>query len=141
MAGPTNAEEAAILDGVFNDPAYTPPATRYIGLSTTTPLEDGTNFTEPSGNAYARVATVAADWNAASGGAPSTKDNSADLVFPTASGSWGTLTHFGIFDASSGGSPKWWGALTVSKAVANLDIAHFGAGTIVAKLGDPADSY
>lgn len=141
MSGPTNTEEADILNGMFNDPAYTPPSTRYIGLSTTTPLEDGTNFTEPSGSAYARVATTAADWDAASGGAPSTKKNGAALTFPTATGSWGTATHFGIFDASSGGNVKNWGALTTSKAVGNGDTASFAAQQITLQLGDPTDTY
>lgn len=141
MAGPTNAEEAAILDGMFNDPAYTPPATRYLAMSTTTPLEDGSNFTEPSGNGYARIATTAADWDAASGGAPSTKANGAALSFAQASGSWGTGTHMGVFDALATGTVKNWGALSASKAVGTGDTASFAIGQLIFKLGDPADSY
>lgn len=141
MAGPTNTEEADMLNGVFTDPAYAPPSTRYIGFSTTTPLEDGTNFTEPSGNNYSRIATVAADWDAATGGAPSTKKNGSAITSPTASGSWSTLTHMGIFDAASGGSPKWWAALTSSKAVGSGDTAQFPIQALVLELGDPADSY
>ena len=36
----------------------------YVGLSSTTPTETGGSVTEPSSGSYARVATVAADWNA-----------------------------------------------------------------------------
>lgn len=141
MAGPTDVEEQDILNGVFNDPAYAPPATRYIGFSTTTPVDAGTNFTEPSGNNYSRIATTAADWSAASGTAPAIKVNSAALTSAVASGSWGTLTHFGIFDAATLQNPKWWGALTASKAVGSNDTAQFAAGQITLELGDPADTY
>lgn len=141
MAGPTDAEEQAMLNGVFNDPAYTPPATRYIALSTTTPADDGTNFTEPVGNAYARVATTAADWGAASGTAPAVKSNSVALTFPTATGSWGTITWFGIFDALTGGAPKWTGTLSVAKTVGVNDTPQFAIGQMVLELGDPGDTY
>lgn len=141
MSGPTNAEEQAILDGMMNDPAYTPPSTRYLALSTTTPLEDGTNFTEPVGNSYARVPTTAADWDAAVGGAPSTKANGAVLAFGAASGAWGACTHMGIFDAIATGTVKNWAPLTVTKSPTTGDVAQFAAGQLVLKLGDPADSY
>lgn len=141
MAGPIDTEEQDMLNGVFLDPAYSPPATRYIALSTTTPTETGSNFTEPSGSAYARVATTAADWGAATGSAPCTKSNTAVLTFPQATGSWGTVTHFGIFDAVSTGTVKWWGALTASKAIGNGDTASFAAAQITLQLGDPTDTY
>lgn len=141
MAGPIDTEEQDMLNGVFNDPAYAPPATRYIALSTTTPTETGSNFTEPVGSAYARVATTAADWSAASGSAPAVKVNTAVLTFPQATGSWGTVTHFGIFDAVSTGTVKWWGALTASKAIGNGDTASFAASQITLQLGDPTDTY
>lgn len=141
MAGPIDAEEQAMLDGVFNDPAYAPPATRYIGFSTTTPTDAGGNFTEPSGNNYSRIATTAADWSAASGTAPAVKTNTAALTTPVASGSWGTLTHFGIFDSAATATLKWWGALTVSKAVGTNDTAQFAASQLTLQLGDPGDTY
>lgn len=141
MAGPVDVEEQDILNGILQDPAYAGYATLYIGLSTTTPAEDGSNFTEPVGNNYSRVSTTGADWGAASGTAPATKSTSTAKTFPTASGSWSTLTHFGLFTASSGGTPKWWGALGTPKAVAASDTASFAPGALVLKLGDPADSY
>ena len=92
--------ENEILDHLFGKGNYTPP-TIYVGLSTADPTDDATGLTEPSGNAYARVATSGANWNAASSG---TIDNANDITFPEASGSWGTLTHFALFDAASGGN-------------------------------------
>lgn len=141
MAGPINAVERALLDHIFTDPAYTPPATWYVGVSTSTPDEDGASFTEPSGNGYARVAVTAADFSAASGGAPASKVNSEPILFPEASGSWGTVTHWGLFAASSGGTVQYIAELDESKAVGNGDTLHFQPGDLVMQLGDPSDTY
>lgn len=144
MAGPVNVEEQAILNGVLQDPSYAGYATLYIGLSSTTPAEDGTGITEPSTGAYARVATTAADWDAATGTAPATKANGAVKTFPTATADWlagVNLTHFVLFDAPTAGNAKWFGALTVPKPVLNGDTASFAIGALVLKLGDPADTY
>lgn len=143
MAGFTDAVEQALLDHFLNDPAYTPESL-WIALSSTTPTEAGGNFTEPSGGSYARVSTAAADWNAATGTAPATKDNSAVKTFPTATADWvagANLTHFGLFNASSAGTLRCWGALTVPKPVLNGDTPSFAAGALVIKLGDPGDTY
>jgi hypothetical protein len=136
--------EADILNGLFTDPAWTPPATLYIGLSSTTPADDGSNFTEPSTGAYARVSTAAADWGAASGTAPVVKSNTAVKTFPTATATWlagVNLTWFGLFAAASGGTPIATGQLTVAKPVMNGDTPSFAAGQLVAKLGKPTDSF
>ncbi len=144
MAGFTDTVEQALLDHFFTDPAYTPPATMYLALSSTTPTEAGANFTEPSGGAYARVSTTAADWSAASGTAPATKTNTAVKTFPTATADWvagANLTYFGIYDASTAGNLLCFGALTVAKPILSGDTASFAAGALVIKLGDPGDTY
>lgn len=140
FAGFTNLVEGAVLDYLVNDGAA-PTQYTYLGFSTTTPTETGSNFTEPSGSAYARLSTAAADWAAAVLGDPTVKDNANVLTMPTATGSWGTLTHFGLFAALSGGTTGIWGALDVSKAVGNGDTASFAVGALDLKLGDPADTY
>ena len=137
----TDAFEAILLDGIFGDPDYTPPTNWFISLSTTTPTEAGANFTEPVGNGYARVSTADADWAAATGTAPVTKANANAITFPQATGSWGTVTHFGFHDLSSGGNLRIWGALGTSKAIGNLDIASFAAGALIVKLGKSGDSF
>ena len=118
--------ENEILDHLFGKGNYTPP-TIYVGLSTADPTDDATGLAEPSGNAYARVATSGANWNAASSG---TIDNANDITFPEASGSWGTLTHFALFDAASGGNMLAHGSLSVSKTISSGDTAKFAAGDL-----------
>lgn len=144
MAGFTDLVEKSLLDHFLTDPAYTPPATMYIGLSSTTPADAGTGFTEPSGGAYARVATSAGDWAAATGTAPCTKTTTVAKTFPTATADWSSgapMTNFGLFSAVTGGNLLAYGAVTTPKPVLLGDTAAFAAGALVLKLGDPSDTY
>jgi len=118
--------ENEILDHLFGKGSYTAP-TIYVGLSTADPTDDASGLAEPSGNSYARVATAGADWNVASGGAIA---NANDITFPEATGSWGTITHFAIFDAASAGNMLAHGALNVSKSISSGDTAKFAAGDL-----------
>lgn len=144
MAGFVDSVERGLLDGYLNDPAYSPTVTQWIGLSSTTPNDAGTGFTEPSTGAYARVSTAAADWGAATGAAPATKSTTTAKTFPTATVDWlagAPMTHFLLFTASTGGVLLAWGALITPKPVLLGDTAAFAAGALVLKLGDPTDTY
>jgi hypothetical protein len=101
--------------------------TAHVALYTAAPSDAG-GGTEVSGGSYARKATTGSDWAASSGGSIA---NAAALTFPTASGSWGTVTHFGVLDASSSGNLLFWGALTASKVVGSGDSFSFAIGTLV----------
>ena len=118
--------ENEILDHIFGKGSYTPP-TIYVALSTADPTDDGSGLSEPSGNGYARKQTSAGDWNAASGGA---LDNSNEIAFNEATGSWGTITHFALLDAASGGNMLAHGALSQSKSIGSGDTAKFAAGDL-----------
>ena len=103
--------ELELLDHVFETAAYTPP-TIYIALSTADPTDDGSGLAEPSGNGYAREAH--ATWNTAAARAIT---NNGVITFTQASGPWGTITHYAIMDASSGGNMLAHGSLATGKAV------------------------
>ena len=118
--------EDRILDHIFGKGSYTPP-TIYVALSTADPTDDGSGLSEPSGNGYARRQTGASDWNAASGGA---LDNANEIAFNEATGSWGTVTHFALMDAASGGNMLAHGALSQSKTIGSGDTAKFAAGDL-----------
>ncbi len=118
--------ENKILDHIFGKASYTP-ATIYMGLSTADPLDDASGLAEPSGNGYARVQTAASDWNAASNG---TVDNANDITFPEATDSWGTITHFALFDAATGGNMLSHGPLSQSKTINSGDTAKFATGDL-----------
>jgi len=118
--------ENEILDHIFGKGSYTPP-TIYVGLSTADPLDNGSGLAEPSGNGYARVATSGASWTISSGGSLS---NASDVSFAQATGSWGTITHFALFDAASAGNMLAHGALNQSKTITSGDTAKFAAGDL-----------
>lgn len=118
--------ELAFLNHFVGKASYTMP-TAYVALSTADPLDDNSGIAEPVGNNYARVATSGATWNAAASGAI---DNASDITFPQASGAWGTITHFALFDALSGGNMLGHGTLSASKVVASSDTPKFGAGDL-----------
>lgn len=117
--------EDNVLDHLVGKTAF-PMPTAFVGLSTADPLDDASGLAEPVGNGYARVTTVGGDWNAASGGSIS---NANDVTFPQASGDWGTLTHFAVFDAASGGNMLFHGSLTSSKHIESGETAKFAGGT------------
>lgn len=125
MGSFANFIEDKFLDHLVGKTSYTMP-TAYVGLSTADPLDDASGLAEPSGNGYARVATAGADWNASSGGSIS---NANDITFPEATGNWGTITHFALFDAISGGNMLAHGSLTTSKTIESGEIAKFAGGT------------
>ena len=110
-----------LLDHAFRNAAYTAPATVYIGLYTTATGVGGTG-TEVSGGSYARQAMA---FDASASGAI---DNTSAVEFPTASASWGTITHTAAHDAVSGGNMLAQTALTASKAIGDGDVFRFQAG-------------
>lgn len=124
MAGFTTYLQQEVLDHLLGNGAYTAP-TPYIGLFTAAPSDAG-GGTEVSGNAYVRV-NAGTLFGAASG---TTCSNDGAITFPTTTGSWGTVTHFGIFDAASAGNLLIWGALSVSKTITSGDTASFGVGDL-----------
>lgn len=124
MAGKSDYLENAILNAVLRAVSYTSPATVYIGLYTAAPTDAG-GGTEVSGNAYARVAVT---FSAAASGATS---NSATVSFPRATGgNWGTVSHWGIFDALTNGNLLYWGALGASKTINSGDQAVIAIGEL-----------
>jgi len=122
----SNYLEGKILDHIFSEASYTAP-TWYVALFTSDPGETGASG-EVSGDSYARVAlgeTTRTDHQVT---------NDAAVSFPQATGSWGTVTHFGLFDAASEGNFLWGGELITPKAVSSGDTAQFDIGEITFSL-------
>lgn len=118
--------EDEILDHLFSKGSHTPPII-YVGLSTADPGDDAAGLAEPSGNGYVRVQTAAGDWDFASGGS---LDNANTIEFPGATGDWGAITHFALFDTASGGHMLAHGSLSASKTVASGDTIRFAVGEL-----------
>jgi hypothetical protein len=139
-----DAKEQLILNHLFRNTSLALPATNwFLGLSTTTPTDAGGNFTEPSTGAYARIAVVrtGAGFSAASGTAPAAISNSGVVTFPTATASWGTLTHWGVFELVSGANLWLWEPLTTPRLVSSGDTPSYAAGALIVKAGKPTDTF
>ena len=119
--------ENALVNAVLRNQAFTSPATVYLALYTSDPTDAKTG-TEVSGGGYVRQAIT---FNAPTNGAT---PSAADVLFPIASASWGTVTHIGILDASTVGNLLFYGALTNSKTIAANDQLKVAAGDITVAL-------
>jgi hypothetical protein len=95
----------AIYNAIFKNTAFTGAATLYVSLHTAAPGLTGAN--EITGNAYARQALT---MGTPTGGAGAST-NAPQFPAPTPS-NWGTATHFGIWDAATGGNYYEGDALT-----------------------------
>lgn len=117
-----------IIDKIFRNQVYSPPATVYLALFTADPSDAYTSGspdgTEVSGAGYARTA-IALD--AAASRATSNTDVES---FTASGGNYGTVVAIGLFEASSGGEMMWWDGLEVDKAINDGDTLTFAAGSI-----------
>ena len=125
MAALSDYAEKLLLDFLMTTGTATRPTNWYVALYTGAPSDSG-GGTEVSAGGYARQSV---SFNAASspGG---TTSNSNEVSFTASGGDYGTVTHMGIFDASSSGNLLWHGALTASKTVADGDTLTFAVGNI-----------
>ncbi len=116
----------SILDHIFKTAVYTAADTLYVGLSDATIDDDttGSDVSEPSGGAYARVACNT--WDAAASGAT---ENTAAITFAKATASWGTITDFFIADHLTTGNLLFYEVADASKAVGENDTVQFDAGS------------
>jgi hypothetical protein len=123
MSAKSNYLELKVLDHFLGTASTSAPANVYLSLHTANPDEDGSG-TEVSGNGYSRnIVTFAS----ASGG--SAASNSVE-EFTASGGAFGTVSHFGIWDASSSGNMLYYGELTASKTIADGDTLRFASGAI-----------
>jgi len=101
-----------ILDHILKTSVWTAPSACYVALfSSDGGLDSNTagSQTEASGGSYARIVATTS-FAAASAG--STTNSVAELIFPTATADWGSVTHWALMDASTAGNVLMWGALS-----------------------------
>lgn len=125
MAALSDYAEKLLLDFLMTTGTATRPTNWYVALFTAAPNDAG-GGTEVSAGGYARQ-SVAFSAAASPGG---TTSNTGEVSYTASGGDYGTVTHMGIFDASSSGNLLWHGALTASKAVADGDTLTFAVGNI-----------
>lgn len=123
MAAMSDYLENAIINATLRGTAYTSPTTIYLALFTSNPTDAKTG-TEVTGGGYVRQAIT---FNAPSNG---TSVSAADVLFPVATASWGTVTHIGIMDAATAGNLLYHGTITNTKTIAADDQLKIAAGDV-----------
>ncbi len=140
----TNYAENHIVDHVFRGTAFSEssPASYYVALYTTS-CSDSAAGTEVSGGSYARVAIArgTSAWNGthgdttgASSGTNGTISNASAVTFTTSTADWGTVTHWGIVDASTSGNPIVCAALTASRNITTGSTPSFATGSLTVQI-------
>lgn len=127
MAEISNYLENALINGTIRGTSYTAPATVYVGLYTSDPTDAGTG-TEVSGGSYARQSVTFA--------APSDglSASDADITFPQATATWGTVGWIGIEDAVTGGNLLYHTALDAAKVIETGDIFKIASTNLTVQL-------
>lgn len=128
MSAASDYLENKLLDHSLATTSYTAPSGVYVSLHTGSPGDANDGANEISGGSYARQA---ATFGSASSGSAST---SATITFPAATASWGTISHIGIYDASTSGNLLFHGAVTTSKAIESGDTFQISSGNLTISL-------
>lgn len=130
MSAMSDYLENKLVDHIFRGISFTMPTDLYVALYTSGPSDSG-GGTECSGGSYARAQLNPSysNWkgtngevaNTPSAGTGGQTKNASVITFPTPSGNWGTVSHWGLFDAATSGNLLAHGSLTTSKTVNNGD--------------------
>jgi hypothetical protein len=114
--------ETHVLDYVFTTDVLVRPTAWYLALFTTNPADDDTG-TEVTGGGYARQSVTFTVTN-------DTASNTSAIEFPTATANYGTVSHVGVYTASTGGDLIAHAALTSSKSIEVGDVFRVPAGDL-----------
>lgn len=119
--------EVNVLNHVLRGTPYTAPTNVYLALFTIAPTDAG-GGTEVSGGSYVRQTITF--------GAPGTPSanqvtNSVAILFPIATADWGTLVHFGIYDAPSAGNLLYHATMTAPRNILTNDQFNVPIGQLI----------
>ena len=123
MSAMSDYLELKFLDHFTGTASTSAPSAVYLGLATGS-IGDDASGTELTGNNYSRKAITFA--SASSGSIAS----NANVEFAPATGNWGSVSHWGIFDASSSGNLLFHGSFTSAKTIASGDILKVASGSL-----------
>lgn len=109
------------------------PEKYYLGLSSTAPALDGSGVVEPGeGTGYARV-----ELTSLSAPVNGVVTNNAAIDFAESTSEWGTMTHFVVYDALTGGNLLMYGELSASRRVEAATIMTIKLGSLNLSVVNP----
>jgi hypothetical protein len=129
MSALSDFSEKLVLDWLMTNGSATRPTAWFVALFTAAPSDSG-GGTEVSTGGYSRQSVTFAAASSPGG----TTSNSGVVTWTAAGANFGTVTHVGIFSASTGGNLLWHGALSASKTVNDGDTIQFAAGNLTLTL-------
>jgi hypothetical protein len=133
MSGLSDYLENALFSATLRGGSHTGGSV-FAALFVTNPTDAGTG-SELTDTAYVRQrahTTVASDgFTAPNNGSGS---NTRNLVFPAISNTQVTITHWGLFDAQTGGNLLYHAPLTNPKTLDPSDVLSFPVGSLIVNL-------
>lgn len=122
--------EGKLIDHIFRTGTFTKPTTLAVGLFTAAPVDAG-GGTEVTGGSYARAVLnpLNTNWDAPVSGDGFTA-NTVPITFATPTANWGTVSHFGLFDATTSGNLLIWGPLAPASVISTGDTVTFQPGML-----------
>jgi len=123
----SNYLEEAIINHFFRNGNIASPSQHFLALYISEPTDYDTG-TEIQGGSYQRqqisfTAPVQSNGKA-------TTQNNAEIRFPVATSNWGTVTHFGVCTAQTGGYLLAYAAVPLPKLIESGDEAKFNVNTL-----------
>lgn len=102
------------------------PTNYYLGLSKSQPTASGTGVTEPSSSyGYGRI-----ELNNLSQPTNGIVSNTEEIMFNEATGNWGTVSHFVVYDSATGGNLLMYGALSPARTAETGTTIAIRAGSL-----------
>ena len=130
MAKMSDYLEVELRKHIFRTGSFTKPSALYVSLHTADPTDVGSGA-EANYGAYARVQRDPSDANwTANSATDGNTDNAAVITFPSAISGSNVITHFGLWDASSGGNMLAYGTLTNPQTVSTGITPSFAIGAL-----------
>lgn len=133
MAAFSDYLEEGVLNHTLRGQTLSTPATVYLGLFTTDPT-DATTGDEVVDSAYirqdmAKGETISSGWTApAPSGDGMAVSNAKVIQFPPVADGTVTVSHYGLFDALTGGNMLYHGAFTTAKTLEINDVLSVDIG-------------
>ncbi|WP_075881445.1 phage tail fiber protein [Vreelandella massiliensis] len=135
MAAFSDHLEEGILNHTLRGQALSTPATIYMALFTTDPT-DAASGNEVTDSAYVRQdmakgETISSGWTSPSTSGDGTEVSNAKVIqFPPVADGTVTASHYGLYDAQTGGNLLYHGAFTVAKTLEINDVLSIDIGGV-----------
>jgi len=130
-----------LLDHAMGKAAYTMPTNVWVAIYDGYPLGTGNELDPATATDYARVQIPASSLNAATFASPTGSiTNSVAVDFGVAGADWGVITHWAVFDNTTGGNMLYLAPFEAARNVLNNDPVLFPIGELRCRMSQAVAS-